>query len=161
MNRNEVIDVLTAVAAADRRTVGEADVTVWCAVIGDLPKEDALRAVVDHFRECPGVWLEPGHVVAGVRAIRRDRMQRLSEDQQAAREAVIDAKVSEMVAEIAAAKSIPDDRVVFHRPGVNALLVRCPWCHAAVGDRCMTPGTQRPNRNPHPSRVDAAKEVHA
>ena len=62
MNRDDVIDVLTAVSAADRRTVGQADVDVWQAVIGDLPKDLAFQAVRDHLREKPGVWLEPGHI---------------------------------------------------------------------------------------------------
>ena len=60
MNRNDVIDVLTAVAAGDRRTIGEADVTFWCAVIGDdtrVTKNEALRAVVARHESCPqGAW---------------------------------------------------------------------------------------------------------
>ncbi|WP_078345162.1 hypothetical protein [Mycobacteroides chelonae] len=72
MNRDEVIDVLSAVVAADRRTVGKADVDVWQAVIGDLPFDTAVNAVRDHLRECPDVWLQPGHIYARVKAKRRD-----------------------------------------------------------------------------------------
>src|ERR1700752_1667575 len=93
MNRDKVIDVLTVVAATDRRTVGEADVTMWTAVMGHLPKDLALQAVVDHFREKPGVWLEPGHVVAAARAISRDRIMRLSDEQRKAREDALDAEL--------------------------------------------------------------------
>lgn len=76
MNRDDVIDVLTVVAAATRRTVGNADVQVWCGVIGHLPKQLALDAVVQHFKNKPGVWLEPGHVVAGAHQIALDEKMR-------------------------------------------------------------------------------------
>jgi hypothetical protein len=78
VNRNDVIDVLTAVAAGDRRTVGDADVDVWQAIIGELTKDFALQAVRDHMRDQPGVWLEPGHVYQRARAIRRDQLERTS-----------------------------------------------------------------------------------
>lgn len=76
MTRDDVIDVLTAVAAADRRTVGDADVDVWQAIIGELTKDFALQAVRDHLRDRPGVWIEPGHVYQRARALRRDEMDR-------------------------------------------------------------------------------------
>ena len=76
MTPEDVIDILTAIAVTDRRTVSGNEVTMWHKIIGDLPKDLALQAVVDHFRERPGVWLEPGHIVAGVRAIRQDRAMR-------------------------------------------------------------------------------------
>lgn len=76
MNRDDVIDVLTAVAAGDRRTVGDADVDVWQAIIGELAKDYALQAVRDHMRDRPGVWLEPGHVYQRARALRRDELDR-------------------------------------------------------------------------------------
>lgn len=76
MNRNDVIDVLSVVAAATRRSVGEADVSIWEPIIGSLPKDLALQAVRDHIRDSPGVWLEPGHVYQRARAIRRDEMER-------------------------------------------------------------------------------------
>jgi hypothetical protein len=76
MNRNDVIDVLSVVAAATRRSVGESDVAIWEPVIGSLPKDLALQAVRDHIRDSPGVWLEPGHVYQRARAIHRDYLDR-------------------------------------------------------------------------------------
>jgi hypothetical protein len=76
MTRDDVIDILTAVAASDRRTVGQSDVDVWQAIIGELPKDFALQAVRDHLRDRPGVWMEPGHVYQRARALRRDEMER-------------------------------------------------------------------------------------
>jgi hypothetical protein len=160
MNRDDVIDVLTAVAAADRRTVGEADVTVWAAIIGDLPKDMALQAVITHFRECPGVWLEPGFIVAEVKRRRRERWERESELERAMREAAIDAKVADVVREISAGKGIPDDEI--SPPRDNPLRVGCPFCDASVGERCTAPSSKPGVRVPlraraHPSRIDAAK----
>lgn len=166
MNRNDIIDVLTAVAAGDRRTVGEADVTMWGRVISDdtrITKDEALVAVVDHFRERPGVWLEPGHIVERVRAVRRDRLEREPDWAREARQAALEAKAAEDIAELAARKGIPDAR--FRRPPKNGpLTVRCPWCHAAVGDRCVVPRTEQKMREYHPSRkelADAQKAVEA
>lgn len=62
---NAMIDLLTYVAAADRRTIGDTDVRVWLdgAADGQWPSiQAALRAVRLHRREQPGKWLEPGHV---------------------------------------------------------------------------------------------------
>lgn len=76
MNKNDVVDVLSAIAVGDRRTVGQNDVELWNRIIGHLRKDLALQAVVDHFRECPGVWLEPGHIAQRVGAISRDSFER-------------------------------------------------------------------------------------
>jgi hypothetical protein len=165
MTRDDVIDVLTAVAAATRRTVGTADVEVWQAVIGDLPlmgmvkgkRENlALLAVRDHLKECPGVWLEPGHVFQRVRAFVRDELEKEPDTARDARQAALEAKVSEDVAALAESKGIP-----YERPskalGTNPLSVRCPWCHAQVGQHCTIPRTrERPDTGTHPSRREAA-----
>ncbi|MFV8049921.1 hypothetical protein [Mycobacterium sp. 48b] len=75
MNRNDVIDVLTAIAAADRRTIGQADVEIWQAVIGELPVGVALEAVRDHLRHQPDTWIQPGHVYQRARKILAERAQ--------------------------------------------------------------------------------------
>lgn len=98
MNRNDMIDLLTAVAAGDRRQVGEADITAWTAVIGDLGRDEALAAVVVHRRERPGVWLEPGHLLAIVRAARIDQGKR--DDAAAARAVLADPRLVPMPEEV-------------------------------------------------------------
>jgi hypothetical protein len=167
MTPEDVIDVLTAVQAGDRRTVGKADVIFWTQIIGDLPKDLALQAVVDHFRECPGEWLQPGHIVAGVRAIRRDRYERQSEAERAEREAICDSKavdtIDAIVAELAEAKSIPADEPKYRRPSSrtdNALTVPCTWCGSMAGHACTIPGTRIRLKaaRAHPSRIAAAKQ---
>lgn len=166
MTPDDVIDVLSAVAAVDRRTVGEADVLMWQQILGNLPKDLALRAIVDHFREQPGVWLEPGHIVAGVRAIQRDRYERQSLAELDARQAEQDAQLAPRIRELAESKSIDTaPPATSARPTVNPLRVSCPYCRASAGRPCLSASTRQPMRfgnRYHPSRVDlAAKQVGA
>lgn len=74
MNRDEMVDLLSLIAARDNRQVGETTVAVWLEDIGDLDFRDARTAVSDHFRNEPGVWLMAGHVRARVKAIRENRL---------------------------------------------------------------------------------------
>lgn len=74
MNHDEMVDLLTLIAARDNRAVGQTTVAVWLEDIGDLPFDDARRAVADHFREEPGVWLMAAHVRQRVKKIRAARL---------------------------------------------------------------------------------------
>ncbi len=109
MTRDDVIDVLTAVHAADHRTIGEGDIALWAAAFEmcghTIDKADAIAAVVRHALDPTAPYLKPGHVVAGAREIARDRMLRESPDERQARtdaiDAVIEAKAAARQAEIA------------------------------------------------------------
>ena len=72
MNRAEAAQLLGAMAAFDRRTVGDADVIAWQAVLDDVPFADALEAVKQHYREGEA-WLMPVHVRKAVRAMQAER----------------------------------------------------------------------------------------
>jgi hypothetical protein len=171
VNRQDIIDILSVVRVVDHRTIGEVDVIVWFDTIGDLAKDDALQAVRAHFREQPGVWLEPGHVVTGVRAIQRDRYDRQSEAERAEREAICDAKVAGWAAELEAATAIPDDGkpIRYTRPSTTndpavaaraaALKVSCPHCHANIGQPChnSATGTRLKELPAHHDRVAVAE----
>lgn len=163
MNRDDVIDVLTAIQSVDRRTVGDSDVDAWMVIIGELPKDLCIRAVIGHFRECPGVWLEPGHIFQRVRAIRRDQLERLDIEDRADYYAAIEAKAIPEIEALAASKSV-DAALKFQRPRINALRVRCPHppCKAPEGRPCRGAGgvelRQAPN-GAHPSRLEAAKAL--
>ena len=159
MTREDVIDVLSTIAVGDRRTVGRTDVEFWFTVLGDLPKDAALEAVAKHFREKPGVWLEPGHIVERVKAMRRDELEREPAAALDARQKALERKVAADVAELAATKSVPLDELKFRRPQSSALAVRCPWCRASVGNRCTVPRTTQQLVEYHPSRIEAAKAV--
>lgn len=164
MNRNDVIDVLSVVAGASRRTIGEVDVDVWQGVIGDLPRDAALKAVRDHLRESPGVWLEPGHVYQRAKAALRDiaekeHTKQLVDEGRVARQAALDAANRERIEELTAQVGQP-----YPRPskthGINPLSVVCPYeaCRSKAGYVCVNSALgMKPRREPHPSRVDAAK----
>lgn len=137
MNRDDIIDLLTAIAAGDRRTVGNADVEFWQAIVSDVPKDLALEAVRNHFRERPGVWLEPGHIVQGARDIQRERLQRETDEMRTARQAALDARIAEL--------EVTTDPVVYLRdlpdnPGRGPRWVRCPYCRANPGEPCQNRG---------------------
>jgi hypothetical protein len=73
VNQSEVVDVLTAAAMFDRRTVGKADAEAWLAVIGDLPAGEAIAAVRAHYTETTD-WLMPAHIRKRVREMRAQRV---------------------------------------------------------------------------------------
>lgn len=58
MQLSEAAEILTMCIAFDRRTVGEADVTAWHLVLGDIEKQDAAIAVRDHYTTSDE-WLMP------------------------------------------------------------------------------------------------------
>ncbi|QMU19331.1 hypothetical protein [Gordonia rubripertincta] len=68
MNRNEVVDLLTAASAYDRRTIGEGDVRAWseAATRAGWTFEKALDALHDHFAST-SKWLMPGHITERIR----------------------------------------------------------------------------------------------
>ena len=157
MNKSDIVDVLSFVVAGDRRTVGDADVEMWFLVMGDVPKDFALHAVVAHRRDYPGTWLEPGHIVQRWKDHRRDELAREPDPMREARQAALDARLTEAI-DTANTNVIP---MRFTRAsqrandGPNPLSVPCPWCRAMEFRPCQTPGTNVTLRNPHPSRVDA------
>ncbi|MCT2042633.1 hypothetical protein M3D15_04695 [Pseudoclavibacter alba] len=72
MNQTEVGKILTYVSAVDNRKLTKESVLAWHQIIGDLVFEDAMEAVVRHFKESAG-WLMPVHVVDGVKRIHYER----------------------------------------------------------------------------------------
>ena len=163
MNQNDVIDVLTAVAAGDRRTVGPEDVQLWGMVLdADMPKTFALEAVLAHFKERPDTWLQPGHIQQRWRDYRRDQLAREEDAAREARQAALDARnVADLGADaLAAGLSVEVPLKYFRRsqqPGGNPLTVPCPWCKATVGQHCHFPFSTERTKNPHPSRVEAVQ----
>lgn len=156
MNKSDIVDVLSFVAAGDRRTVGDADVEMWFLVMGDVPKDFALHAVIAHRRENPGQWLEPGHIVQRWKDRRRDQLAREPDAMREARQAQLDARLVEAI-DTANTNVIPMrfTRSSERADGPNPLSVRCPWCRAGEFRPCQTPGTNVTLRNPHPSRIEA------
>ncbi len=159
MNNEEVLMLLTEIAVTDKRTIGRADIAAWAAILtDDIPLGFARQAVVAHFREQPGIWLNAGHVVERWRAYRRDQLTRESDEQREARQAELDARLQEAIDEVRT--ELPSGAPQWVRPDVNALLVPCPWCRSGIGQRCTFPNTTEYTKNPHPTRVDAASGLH-
>lgn len=61
MNLSETARLLGAMAAFDRRTVGDTDVMAWQAVLADVAYEDALAAVKRWYSNNTE-WIMPAHV---------------------------------------------------------------------------------------------------
>ena len=75
MTLDETIDLLTTCAAYDRRTIGKSDAVAWHAVVGDLPFEQAQKAVFAHYSESTE-WIMPAHVRTRVKRQQRDEAER-------------------------------------------------------------------------------------
>lgn len=79
MNRNEVIHLLAYVAAADRRTVGEADVAIWTETLPAWLDLDTAKAAVRMFfaepeRDASGsTWFTPKHLMRCAKNVKRQR----------------------------------------------------------------------------------------
>ena len=74
MNLEETAVLLGAVAAYDRRHVGESDVESWQRILADVSYPDALDAITDYFANATDGYLKPGHVVAYVKRLRKARL---------------------------------------------------------------------------------------
>lgn len=72
MNQQEVAKVLARIQAGDNRTVDQVTLAHWGETIGHLPFEDALEAVVMHFRESSD-YLVAAHVIRNAARIREAR----------------------------------------------------------------------------------------
>lgn len=72
MNLSETARLLGAMAAFDRRTVGDADVIAWQAVMEDISFQDAMAAVKQHYSD-DDAWLMPMHVRRAVKAMEEQR----------------------------------------------------------------------------------------
>lgn len=61
MKHSEAAELLTYVAAFDRRTIGEADVIAWRQALNGLDVERCKAAIVTHYRRSTDLIM-PGHI---------------------------------------------------------------------------------------------------
>lgn len=73
MNRTETGILLTYIGELDGRQITRETVTAWHDVIGDIPLDDARRAVVEHFKASTD-YLKPGHIRASAKDLRKRRL---------------------------------------------------------------------------------------
>lgn len=160
MNRNETVDLLTGIAAFDQRTIGDADVEAWHAVVAPLDCRDAVEAVVLHHKMSPN-RIKPFDVVDGCRRLANDRAERENSDQRQAREALRDRKLGLTQGDtqlgglpIAGADGDPIPTAY----EVNAAINRtCPTCHAHPDTPCTNPGNGSPRKLPCLARLKTPK----
>jgi|HubBroStandDraft_3_1064219.scaffolds.fasta_scaffold69173_1 hypothetical protein len=79
MNRDDVIDLLTIVSAADNRQVTAPDIVVWHEHLERYERDECLDAIMSHQRESTE-YLQPAHVIQRVRAKRNDMIERADPD---------------------------------------------------------------------------------
>lgn len=79
---DDVVDVLSTIAAGDRRTVGRTDVAFWQGALeagGVESKADAIAAVFRHYA-ASAAWIMPSHVIEHVNAIRAERLENVDRE---------------------------------------------------------------------------------
>src|ERR1044072_1382416 len=98
MNRDDVVDLLSAITAYDNRNATQATVAAWsmAADIGRGTLEEALGAVHAHYAESTE-FLMPGHVTERIRSDRQDAALR---KRAALAAAPVDPQVAERIASI-------------------------------------------------------------
>lgn len=178
MTREEVFDLLTYMAARDRRTVGKADVAAWFEDAGDLDYADAREAVRIHFRESTE-WLVPAHIRRLVKSIRERRLANSDlaipaadpADEATYRQALKDitrrlgnGKMPFRAIEGGRGKAAPskayrDARSAEDNERVLGQTIACPveWCSALAGQPCVSQVHGKPLAKGHPSRIKAAR----
>lgn len=173
MNRAETGRLLTKAAMIDNREVTPALVAAWHELLEDVDYADAVQAL-KHHRATSTEYLVPAHILAGVRRIRADRLERSITTPPDLADGAVTA-CNRLQAQI---KAIADGRYVNNvlglppgqrRPGPPpdefaerraampgaldpdgadtrraALAVGCPHCQARPGKPCVLAGTRTP-----------------
>jgi hypothetical protein len=159
MNRNDTIDLLTAISVFDQRTVGEADVDGWFAIVGHLDVRDCAEAVVIHHKMSAD-RIKPFLVVEGVRRITNDRAERENSEERRRREDERDRKLG-LISGDPALGGLPigggDGPPVPGAYDVNGAVDRpCPHCKAEEMTPCINPSNGSPRKMPCLGRLKVA-----
>lgn len=72
MNITETSNALALAQAFDNRTVGEANIRAWYAVLGDLDAADVMRAIQEHYA-AKTEWIMPATIRAAAAAYELER----------------------------------------------------------------------------------------
>lgn len=75
MLRSQTALLLAKAQLVDNRTVDEYVIEAWYEVVAGLDYDDAMSALTEH-RRTSTEYLTPAHIVDGVRAIRKARLDR-------------------------------------------------------------------------------------
>ena len=77
MNLDDTGTLLAKIAAIDNRVVDEYTILGWQELLANISLPNALDALNEHRRNSPGVYLEPGHILAGARLARNRNLDRM------------------------------------------------------------------------------------
>lgn len=67
VNFDEAKGLVALASAVDNRQISDITVNEWMHALRGLEIGDCVEALREHRREKPGVYLEPGHIAAGVK----------------------------------------------------------------------------------------------
>ena len=74
MLRSQTARLLAKAQLIDNRTVDELTIEAWFELVGHLDFDDAMAALTEH-RRTSTEWVTPAHIITGVKAIRRARLE--------------------------------------------------------------------------------------
>lgn len=160
MNRDEIVDLLTAISAYDNRNASNAAILAWTETAnrGRWTFREALDAIHVHYAEAT-TFLMPGHVTQLIKARRQDTALRSPVDPP-------DRTGQRAVAQLIQGAFRSPDENQDHKRRHNANtelddmhkavgIIECPRCGAPVGARCMNPTTGHTARIPCLTRIRA------
>lgn len=143
-------------------------VMAWTEHMDGLTIADALQAVTAHY-DTEARRIMPADVRRLSIKFANERAERHRQDQML-REISARPANPERARELAAwahsqfnmARGVEDDPLE-HKHRLDVLAVRCPWCHAAAGDPCISLASKQPLTKTacHEQRELAAKEAAA
>lgn len=161
MTHNEIVDLLSVIAAYDNRNPSHAAVLAWSASaeLGRWTTSEALTAVHAHFATSTA-FLMPAHITERIRAARHDATMR----QPLIRpDPIGHARLTALIS--SAFHAIGDNNDTTPDQHRAALSRRCPFCAAAPWSPCTRAAVNgRINRpSMHPSRLNPHEQppVHA
>lgn len=99
MQKSQTARLLGKAALVDNRTIDQMTIEAWHEIVGHLDYDDALAALLKHRTESTD-YLMPAHIVAGVKAIRKQRA-----DHGTAAEGIPDADPDDVPAYLAALRA--------------------------------------------------------
>ncbi|MDQ0377922.1 hypothetical protein [Amycolatopsis thermophila] len=140
MNRNDTIDLLTAIAARDQRTVGEGDIAAWATDLDDVTLAEALDAVTAFNRSEMATRrrIVAADIVTWVRQRRHDQVER---DHAASLKADAQAAYREITAGGLDPHGGRRNSPALEELHAEAMTVACPakplGCGQPAGERCV------------------------
>ncbi|MEV2277746.1 hypothetical protein AB0I72_19380 [Nocardiopsis sp. NPDC049922] len=183
MSDQQMLMVLAKASGFDGRHPDKAVAAAWLEAIGDLPFEDTLEAVVEHYATSTD-WLKPGHLRAIVERTRAERLRSVDRMIPPADPDAADysAQLQRMLAAVADGRTVTKALAAGARPipaqpsaeyvaargpdyvrRRTALAVPCPveGCRMDVGRPCRVFGAGRRDlpTGYHPGRLEAARAV--